>query len=99
VPRSFFGKQIEVTTEGDVRLPASLRLDGKLHTIREVLFSWHDSGFGNAPRTRPPRWWQRHHRSYYRVETTEGDVFEIYFDRGTSLKNTKYRKWYVTRQL
>jgi len=45
------------------------------------------------------KWWQRHHRNYYRVRTSQGEVFEIYYDRGTSLKHPEYRKWYLHRQL
>ena len=97
--KTYFGKRIEVTTRGLVRQSASFRLDDKWHLVEEVVFSWKDTGFGNVPRTRPPRWWRRHHRNYYRVRTTDGDTYEIYYDRGTSLNNPRYRRWYVTRQL
>ena len=96
--KRFFGKQIEVTVEGELRHPASFRMDETSHVVQEVLLSWQDYGFGNSPERRH-RWWQRHHRSYYRVKTTASEVFEIYHDRGVSLKNPKYRRWYVTRQL
>ncbi len=98
MPKHFFGKQIEVTVEGELRQPASFRLDDAQHRIGEILRFWSDHGFGDAMRARP-RWWQRHHRNYYLVKTEDGEVFEIYHDRGVSLKNPRYRKWYVTRQL
>ncbi len=84
--------------EGEVRHPVSFQLEGRDHAIAEILDAWADYGFGSSP-SRRKRWWQRHHRNYYRVSTTQGDVFEIYYDRGVSLKNPKYKKWYVSRQL
>lgn len=73
-------------------------MDGKLHVIKEVVAAWPDYGFGNASQKRH-RWWQRHHRNYFHVRTAEDETFEIYFDRGVSLRNSKYRKWYITRRL
>ena len=94
----FLSQQIQVTVEGEVRQPVSFLLEGKKYVISEILDAWADHGFGNAP-PRRTRWWQRHHRNYYRIRTTEGEGFEIYYDRGISLKNAKYKKWYVSRQL
>lgn len=94
----FLGKEIQVRVEGELRHPVSFQLEGKEHAIQEILAAWPDHGFGNSPPSRK-RWWLRHHRNYYTVRTTEGEVFEIYYDRGVSLKNPKYRKWYASRQL
>ncbi|MEE8443440.1 MAG: DUF6504 family protein [Dehalococcoidia bacterium] len=94
----FFGQEIQVEVAGDVRQPVSFRLERKDHAITEILNVWPDYGFGNSPPQRK-KWWQRHHRNYYRVCTAQGDVFEIYYDRGVSPKNPKYKKWYVSRQL
>ncbi|MCI0438529.1 MAG: DUF6504 family protein [Chloroflexi bacterium] len=95
--RHFFGKEIEVRTEGELPHPSAFKLDEKWHDIEVILTSWPDYGMPSDGRTRH-RWWQRHHRNYYRVRTTEGEVFEIYYDRGVSLGNEKYRKWYVTKR-
>ena len=95
---AFIGRDIEVTTGGDIREPVSFTLDGTEHAVVEVLESWPDYGFGNAPRKRT-HWWQRHHRNYYRVKTTQGEIFEIYYDRGTSLAHPERKKWFLTRQL
>ena len=98
MPQRFFGQEIQVNVEGEVRQPVSFRLEGKDYVVGQILATWADHGFGsNPPRRR--KWWQRHHRNYYRVRTTEGEVFEIYYDRGVSLKNSTYRKWYVSRRL
>jgi len=96
--RRFFGKQIEVTTEGEPRRPVSFLLDDKLYIIEEILVAWPDHGFG-ATSGKRHRWWQRRHRNYYQVRTTDEEVFEIYYDRGVSLKHPRYRKWYVTRRM
>jgi hypothetical protein len=98
MPELFFGRQIEVTTGGDVKLPVSFRLDGREHVIAEILESWPDHGFGKSS-AGPKRWWQRHHRNYYRVKTSEGNVYEIYYDRGTNLKHPELKKWFLTRRL
>ena len=95
----FFGRQINVTTKGEVKVPVSFRLDDREYAIADILDSWHDHGFGKSSAHRKGKWWQRHHRSYFRVKTTEGEVFEIYFDRGTKLEQIKRNKWFLARQI
>jgi len=97
MPERFFGREIKVVTSGEVKTPVSFTLDGKEHTVREVLEYWPDSGFGSSETSRT--WRTRHHRSYYRVTTTDGEVYEMYYDRGTNLKHPEFRKWYLTRRL
>ena len=98
MPERYFGRQIEVTTGGGVKVPVSFRLDDREYVIAEVLESWPDHGFGKSSAGRN-RWWQRHHRNYYRVKTAEGEVYEIYYDRGTSLDHPELKKWFLTRRL
>ena len=95
----FFGRQINVTTKGEVKVPVSFCLNDRNYTIADILDSWHDYGFGKSSAHRKRRWWQRHHRSYFRVKTTEGEVFEIYFDRGTKLEQVKRNMWFLARQI
>ena len=94
----FLGKEIQVTVAGELRHPVSFILEDKEHAIQEILAAWPDHGFGSSPPNRK-RWWLRHHRNYYTVRTTDGKVFEIYYDRGVSMNNPKYKKWYASRQL
>ncbi len=94
----FLGKEIQVRVEGELRHPVSFHLEGKEYDIQEILAAWPDHGFGSTPPSRK-RWWLRHHRNYYTVRTTKGEVFEIYYDRGVSLKNSKFKKWFASRQL
>ena len=93
----FFSREIAVTVSGEVKVPVSFRLGGQEHVISEIIEAWPDHGFGRSP-LRHRRWWQRHHRNYYRIRTTGGEVFEIYYDRGTSLKHPEYKQWFLYRQ-
>ncbi len=95
----FFGREVEVTVSGEVKVPASFRLDEREYVISEIIAAWPDHGFGPSAEHRKKRWWQRRHRNYYRVKTTEGEVFEIYYDRGTSLKYPERKKWFLHRQM
>ena len=94
----FIGKEITVQVAGELNQPASFRLDKQEYLIAEITESWPDYGFGRSITGRK-RWWQRHHRNYYRVRTTADELFEIYYDRGVNKKNPHYRKWYVSRKL
>ena len=94
----FFSQEIEVTVSGKVKSPASFRPGKEEYIIAEIIDSWADYGFGRTP-LRRKRWWQRHHRNYYRVKTTQGEIFEIYYDRGTSLSHPERKKWFLSRQL
>lgn len=95
----FFGREVEVRISGEVKTPISFRLDEREYIISEIVAAWPDYGFGPTAEGRKKRWWQRRHRNYYQVKTTEGDVFEIYYDRGTSLKHPERKKWFLHRQL
>ncbi len=98
----FIGKDIQVTTNGEIRNPVSFVLEGREYTIAEILEAWPDSGFGRIPASRRNgrhKWWQRRHRNYYRVRTTDDEIYEIYYDRGTSLDHPQYKKWFLTRRL
>jgi hypothetical protein len=101
MPERYFGRQIEVITkngENDKIIPVSFKFNRREYIIAEVMESWPDYGFGRASGGRQ-RWWQQRHRYYYRVKTTDGEVYEIYYDRGVSKKNPESRKWYLTQRL
>lgn len=97
MPERFFGKEIKVVTSEGVKTPVSFTLDGRQHIVLEVLEFWPDYGFGAGETSR--NWKTRRHRSYYRVITLEGEVYEMYFDRGTNLKHPEFRKWFLTQRL
>ena len=97
MPEHYFARQIDVTMGGEVKAPVSFMLDGRQYTVKEVVEFWPDSGFGSSETKK--NWRTRHHRSYYRVKADDGNVYEMYFDRGTNLKHPEFRKWYLTQRL
>ena len=97
MPRRFFGKLIKVQQHEETRAPVSFALDGEQHDIQDVMVSWQDFGMPNDGRKHT--WIQRHHRNYFRVRTTKGETYEIYYDRGVSMNSPKHMRWYVTKQL
>jgi hypothetical protein len=97
MPERFFGREIKVTTGGDVKVPVSFKIGDREYIVAEVLESWPDYGFGRSDRRK--RWWMRHHRNYFRVRTAEGEVYEMYYERGVNLKNPEFKKWFLTQQL
>ncbi len=57
--------------------------------IREIIAEWQDYGFSaGAPRKKD--WRMRRHRNYYRVETNDGDIYELYHDRGLKIEGGKW---------
>jgi hypothetical protein len=98
MPGQFIGKEIEVVTGGEIRAPVSFTLEGRQYQIAEILEYWPDHGYGRTPPKRA-RWYQRRHRNYYRVRTTGGETYEIYYDRGTGLDHPEFKKWFLTRRL
>lgn len=94
----FFGREIKVSVSDEVKVPTSFRLDDREYVISDIIEAWHDYGFGRSP-LRHRKWWQRHHGTYYRVKTTQGEVFEIYHDRGTKPSHPERKKWFLSRQL
>lgn len=95
--RRFFGQLIEVERDDESRAPVAFSFREERHEVAEILTSWQDYGFPNDGRKH--KWIQRRHRNYYRIRTAEGRRFEIYYDRGVSMDNPKYMRWYVTREL
>jgi hypothetical protein len=90
-PDTFFSEEIDVQTGPASGRPAAFTWRGRRYAIREIWGEWPDYGFGAAP---TGRWWQRRHRTYYRVVTDGEEVFEIYLDRGGHRK-----QWYLYRSL
>lgn len=95
--RRFFGKLIDVEQHPETRAPVSFDLDGERHDIGAVMVSWQD--FGMPDDGRKHTWRQRRHRNYFRVRTTQGETYEIYYDRGVSMNSPKHMRWYVTKLL
>ncbi len=99
MPPKFFGQEIQVTAGGDVKVPTAFKLADHEYLISEIVQEWQDHSFGPMALGHRNRWWQRRHRNYYLVKTSEGELFEIYYDRGTNLKHPEFKKWILHRQL
>lgn len=80
----FIGEGIEVEAGKCYPELKSFVWRGHKHGVKRVVAAWQDYGF--ASWMKKPRWWQRHHKNYYRIETDEGRLFEIYCDRGSGKK-------------
>ena len=94
----FISREIQVKVTGEVKTPVSFFLDGQEYQIVEIVAAWADHGFGRFASGKH-KWWQRHHRNYYQVKTEQGEVFEIYYDRGVNLAHPNLKKWYAYRRL
>ena len=91
----FISREITVLRGGREGLPVSFDWDGKQFTVGETIAVWSDWGFSaGAPRKKS--WRMRRHRNYYRIETTDGSVFELYHDRGLKLSGGK---WFLQSRL
>ena len=86
----FIHQEIEVEFAQKPGPPVSFVWRGKRVAIAEVLLTWADHGFG--PLGYAGRWWQRRHRTYYRVRISGGEVVEFYRDRGGD-------RWVLYRRL
>jgi hypothetical protein len=77
----FIGEPIEVDKQGAE--PVAFRWRGSEYRIRRVRQSWFDVRSGPPHSRVRTGWWQRRKRTFYQVETTDGQLLEIYWDRGS----------------
>jgi len=86
-------ERIEVElSDGAERLrePVAFTWRGRRYVVREIVSAWTDAGFGAGEVTRT--WYRRRHRNVYRVETEEGETYELYLDRGGSRRDWVLRR-------
>jgi hypothetical protein len=76
---TFICERITVSCEGAPAQPVSFVWRKKEYRVAAVKGSWHDWGFARSAPSKD--WRSRRHRTYFRVQTEEGEVFEIYLDR------------------
>ena len=87
----FIDEEIVITLSDNPFRPAGFSWRGANFPIRWVLDVRFDYGWGPL-RYSPKRWWQRRHRTYYRVQTESGERFELYNDRALG-------RWVLYRRL
>jgi hypothetical protein len=103
MPVEFIGKPIEVELSEDAaRVPVAFRLGGKEHKVADVLQRWEEHGFGQAIPGHGD-WRSPPQRVYYRLRTTEGEVYEVYVDwlptRRQGRRRQEKSKWFAYRRI
>jgi hypothetical protein len=87
-------REIKVEAAEDApRRPVAFELDGRRYVVAGVLSTWEDEAPGPARDLR-----QRRHRTFYRLRTEEGQLFDIYFDWAESRRRRRDR-WVLHRRL
>jgi hypothetical protein len=93
-PTRLMDREIEVEAAEDApRQPAAFKVGGRRYVVAEVLSTWDDESPGSAR-----DWRQRLHRTFYRLRTEEGELFDIYFDWSESHRRHRDR-WVLHRRL
>jgi hypothetical protein len=90
----FMDREIEVEAAEDApRRPVAFKVGGRRYAVADVLSTWEDEAPG-AGRD----WPARHHRTFYRLRTDEGDLFDVYYDWSESRRHHRDR-WVLHRRL
>lgn len=114
VARRFIGEPIEVRLSDDQALeksptcPEGFRWRGVEHAVVETLDAWQDfRRRGRSKRNMRPEhvevaaqrgsWGVG--RYYFRVRTSLGAVFELYYDRAPASATDRKGSWYLYREL
>jgi len=93
-PTRFMEREIEVEAAEDApRRPVAFKVGGRRYVVAGVLTTWEDEAPGAAR-----HWSQRRHRTFYRLRTEEGDLFDVYFDWAESRRRHRDR-WVLHRRL
>ncbi len=79
-------------TEAGMRVPAAFIWDGTRYEIERILDFHFDTGFGAQKRGKA--WHTRRHRNCYRVEASDGHIYDIYLDRAGGR-----REWVLYQRL
>jgi hypothetical protein len=90
----FMDREIEVEAAEDApRRPVAFKVGGRRYVVAEVLSTWEDEAPGAAR-----NWRQHRHRTFCRLRTEEGDLFDLYYDWSESRRHHRDR-WVLHRRL
>jgi len=90
----FMDREIEVEAAEDApQQPVAFKVGGRRYVVADVLSTWEDEAPGAAR-----NWRQHHHRTFYRLRTEEGDLFDVYYDWSESRRHHRDR-WVLHRRL
>ena len=93
-PTRFMDREIEVEgAEEPPRRPAAFKVGGRRYVVADLLSTWEDEAPGGGR-----HWSQRRHRTFYRLRTEEGHLFDIYFDWAEARRRHRDR-WVLHRRL
>jgi hypothetical protein len=84
----------EIEVERDGLTPLAFIWRDQRYEVAEVLRMWFDTKFGPTTSRIRRGWWERRHRTYYRLRTATGERFDIYWDRSSI-----GRRWFLYRRL
>ncbi len=92
-PTRFMEREIEVEAAEDApQRPVAFKIGGQRYVVADVLSTWEDEEPGGRTRR------QRRHRTFYRLRTEEGHLFDIYFDWAEARRRHRNR-WVLHRRL
>jgi hypothetical protein len=98
VPVDFLDREVEVTLSDEKPpQPTAFRAGSRQYAIAQRLATWQDNSFAGMKRSRGRRGPEQ--RTYYRVRTKEGEVYELYADWSPSRRGTGALRWYLHRRL
>jgi hypothetical protein len=87
-------REIEVEAAEDApRRPVAFKVGGRRYVVSDVVSTWEDEAPGAAR-----DWRQHHHRTFYRLRTEEGHLFDVYYDWSESRRRHRDR-WVLHRRL
>lgn len=113
-PKHFIGTQVEVVFDEEPLLekkpgcPDRFLWQDELHEITDVLMEWHDyRRRGRSSRNMRPSHAVAAERrgswgvgqDYYRVRTSEGRIFDLYYDRAPQDADHRKGGWFLDKEL
>jgi hypothetical protein len=91
----FIGCELKKVEMGKTGSPLSFRWNNDEFHVKKIIRQWQDFDYNHLSPKK--NWRTRHHRNYFQIVTTTGDIFELYCDRGIHLDAPKH--WILTRKL
>ena len=78
--------------------PLAFTFRGERFAVARLLEMWTDAGFADKRRGKH-QWWERRHRNYVRVETTDGTRWDLYLERGARRRWFAARRWHEGEEM
>ena len=87
----FIGKKVKADCIQEVgwKRPLALTLDKKFFKVKKIISRWEEH-------TQQKYWRDRKHRVWYEVKLDDGNIYQLYWDRGAYGKG---RDWILLKRL